>query len=335
MLERVNGLFPTRVAIINPEDIFTRLPGDSKSFEEQRAVPTPAFEPYFASSQGYQSHAVAAVGVMGHLVRLVSIWGDVMATIYRLSHRAPADFGSFDFFKFHRSVLSRLDDWKASLPPPLDFSPANLGAIGREDRGTLILMHTVYHLTIVKLHRHVHSHLLTTNLRYQYASIAQDHAQRLLDVVCAVARDSNTGRVSTPPPFISFAILETIDVLSAEGTVDDLPHLVDGLALARSVLELLGTVWVEATVHQVAMDHRLDRLATLRDRNPSHDLDASGQTTHPQVQGIRLFEYHHEGQADKKLRPGRCWQMANPLEVRFPREMDCVYSTLVDVGYAA
>ncbi|KAK1833274.1 fungal-specific transcription factor domain-containing protein [Podospora conica] len=302
VMERLNGLFPTRLAIINSDDIFACLPSDLRSFEEQRLVPTPAFEPHFSSLGSSR----AGVGIMAYLVELTAIWGDVMTTIYRLSYRGS----NFDYAQFHRSILSRLDDWKASLPRPLEFSPANLSTTAREDQGTLILLHLVYHLTMTKLHRHVPQQSLTKSTQLHHAWTAQEHARRLLDVVRAVANDSAMGRGSMPPPLTSFAILEAVDVLSAEGAVHDLPRLVDGLALAHSVVEVLGSVWEDAKVHRMAMDHRLDKLVTLREREAA-------------VPGLRV--YADEG---KGLR----WQMAEPLETRFPRDMDCVYTAFSAAG---
>ncbi len=145
-------------------------------------------------------------------------------------------------------------------------------------------MHITYHLTIIKLHRHVHPRFLTTATRYQYSAAARDHAKKLIDVVCAVAKERSAGSTGLPPPFTSFAILEATDVLSSEGSISDLPVLVDSLALARSVLEVLSTVWEDAKVHRMAMDHRLDKLSTLRDRN-----DSELPTHHGSIPGIRLF----------------------------------------------
>ena len=322
--ERLNGLFPTRVAILNTEDIFANLPTDVRSFEEQRAVATPPFEPHFSSL----GRSRTAVGIMGYLVELTAVWGDVMTCIYRLSHRG-IDYG-FDFAKFLHGTMSRLEDWRASLPSAFTFSAANLSTIAREDQGTLILMHLVYHLTVIKLHRHVHPRFLTAAAKLHHAWISQEHAHRLLDIVCVVAKDSGMGRSSMPPPFTSFAILEVTDVLSAEGGLRDLGRLVDGLALAHSVLEVLGSIWEDAKVHRMAMDHRLDKLVSLRDRSAGleHDLSpGGGDYTGPPIQGVRVFMHRSDGQGESKSPSGPRWQISDALEGRFPPEMDCVYTT--------
>jgi len=323
ILERLNGLFPARVAIIHTEDIFIRLPADVRSFEDQVEVMTPAFEPHFSSIQ----HQQTGVGVMAYLVQIVALWGDVMTNIHRAAHRGAYASG-VDSLKAHDNMTARLEDWKLSLPHRLQFSITSLDMIGQEDKGSYVLMHLIYHLTIIKLHRHIHppSSRPTTPSRDQHARTAREHAQRLIEVACAVAKDGSLGRSTMPPPFSSYAILEAADVLSAEGAIADLPGLVDGLALARSVIEILATAWEDAKVHKMALDHRLDRLAALRDRGPAVPADTAAVTVVPRV---RVFR--REEQPDKGLPAAMCWQMSEALEARFPKEMDCVYGSITSL----
>lgn len=147
------------------------------------------------------------------------------------------------------------------------------------------------------------------------------------------------GRSTMPPPFASFTILEAIDVLSAEGSLAELPALVDGLALARSILEIISTMWEDGKVHKMALDHRLDKLASLRDTSRGGNVEPAVQ-----IQGLRVFtrpppppsssESHNNLKDGRRLLQGgeggggQCWQMGDALEMRFPSEMDCVYTSL-------
>jgi len=321
ILERLNGLFPTRVAIIQPDDVFIRLPAEVGSFEAQRLVGTPvAFDPYFANSEVLR----LGVGAMGYLVELVAIWGDVMSAIYRLAHKSSTD--GFNYEEHHGMALSRLHQWKNCLPPGLQFSPANLSSIVREDQGTLILMHILYHLAVIKLHRHLPKHLVDQPTQLNRAMVAQEHGRALLDIVCALAKDSGMGRISIPPPFTAVAIMETTDVLTAEGGVQDLAGLVDGLALAHSVLDVLGSVWDDAKVHQMAMNHRIDMLVTLRDRTRAST--PPGGSDLVSIPGMRVYMYRDAGQSKRKLPTGLRWQIPEALECRFPQDMDIVYRAL-------
>lgn len=320
LLERLNGLFPTRISIINKEDIFLSLPRDVQSFENQVDSATIPFDPDLSALQQRQS----GLHIMGYLVQIVVLWGDVMTTIYRLAHRG-AQY-NFDFAKSQTGILSRLDDWKCSLAAALAFNPLNLHMVPSEEKGSFILMHLVYHLTMIKLHRHIHPRFLTAAQRQQHSLAAREHAEELLDNVCAMAKESSIGRSMMPPPFTSYAILEVVDVLSAEGPLSALPRLVDRLATARSVIEILATVWDDATGHKVAMDHRLDKLANLRDLGSAAEASSAAATA--SIHGLRVFVNEEEAE-EKRLPAGACWQMAGALEGRFPKDMDTVYTSLM------
>lgn len=51
VLERLSGLFPSHIGVINKEDVFLSLPRDIQGFENQVDVATPPFEPHFAGLQ--------------------------------------------------------------------------------------------------------------------------------------------------------------------------------------------------------------------------------------------------------------------------------------------
>ncbi|KAL1874745.1 hypothetical protein VTK73DRAFT_222 [Phialemonium thermophilum] len=317
ILERVNGMFPLRLTAIHPEDVFIRLPGDVRSFEEQTEVATPIFEPHLSVSQYPQTGS----GIMAYLIQAVTIWGDVMSNAYRMSYRDR----TFDYFKFHHhSSVSRLEDWRASLPPQFQFSATTLDLTVREDKGTLILMHLVYHLASVKLHRHAHPRILTNELRQQYSSVAREHASALLNIACVVVKDGGLGRYSMPPPFCGQAIVEAVDVLSAEGALADLPSLVDGLAQARSLLEVLSAAWEDARQLTTVLDYRLDMLAALRDRSATDMADVTAAQI--SIPGVRVFA--HKEERDRSGPKSLSWQIPNAIETRFPREMDCVYASI-------
>ncbi|KAK3955378.1 hypothetical protein QBC32DRAFT_311165 [Pseudoneurospora amorphoporcata] len=372
LLERLNGLFPTRMAVTNPADIFLRLPMDIGSFEEQEdvSVPVSAFQNFNYSSfpEPHQKHSETQivgkgtkVGMMGCLIQVVALWGEVMALIYRIAHcgnRLSED--EVDAMaKFHQRILSRLESWRTSLSPSFLFSAATLDNMQRENKGSLILMHLIYHLAMVKAHRHIHPRFSTSSLqRSEHACIARTNAHQLLGLVCTVANHiratGNAGPdgTSMPPPFTSFAILEALDVLSAEGHIQDLPGLVDGLAIARSVLEILGMVWEDARAHKTILDHRLDRLVALRERTEGLD-DAlavppvgRGRRSMSEygfeLGGIRVYVANSDDGLDQPYQNERdgkqaaaagsegilSWQMGETLEARFPREMDCIYGGL-------
>ena len=348
LLERLNGLFPTRVAIINKDDIFVRLPAGGRDTETRPGAPAPLFDPGLAPLEGQQQQSV--VGVMGYLVQVTALWGEVMACIYRMSHGgAPSEP---DLATFRHSAVSRLAGWQSSLVPVnLQFSPANLARMTPEDRGAFILMHLVFHLAMVKLHRHLHPRPPSPQQQQQQqqqqqhaVTAAREHASKILDIVCAVARE----RSSSMPPFTSAAVFEAADVLTAGGGVRELGALVDRLAVARSVLEVLGATWGDARAHLAAVDQRLDGLVALRDRvggAASASASAAAAVAVAAAAGggaggggggsvgmgglLRVYAAPGGGGGGGAAEKGRegslCWRIVEPLETRFPREMDCVY----------
>lgn len=372
LLERLNGFFPTRIAVTNPADIFLRLPMDIGSFEEQEdvSVPVAALENSESSSlpepdqkQG-ETQTVdnrTNVGMMGCLIQVVALWGDAMALIYRTAHSGNrlSEHEVDTMAKFHQRILSRLESWRTSLSPDFLFSAAALDNVQRENKGSLILMHLIYHLTMVKAHRHIHPRLSTSSLqRFEHARIARTNAHQLLALVCTVANHiratSTTGPdgTSMPPPFTSFAVLEALDVLSAEGPIQNLLGLIDGLTVARSVLEILGMVWEDARAHRAILDHRLDRLVALRERTEglgdalAVPLVGRGRRSMSEYEfelaGIRVYvadsddaldQTHRDGNDEKQAATTSAggvlsWQMGETLETRFPSEMDCIYAGL-------
>ncbi|KAL0467111.1 hypothetical protein QR685DRAFT_574564 [Neurospora intermedia] len=380
LLERLNGLFPTRMAVINTADIFLQLPMDIRSFEEQDDVSMPVSTFENINSSGLlepdQKHRdMQAVdkgtkaGMMGYLIQVVALWGQVMALIYRVAHSGShLSEGEVDVMAgFHQRLLLRLESWRSSLSPGFLFSAAALDKVQRENKGSFILMHLIYHLTMVKAHRHIHSSFSTLSLqRFEYARIARTNAHQLLDIVCTVANDlkasgnASPDSISMPPPFTSFAVLEALDVLSAEGRIQHLPELIDSLTIARSVLEILGMVWEEARAHKTMLDHRLDRLVALREKTEGLDdalavpLAGIGRGNMSEYEfefgGTRVYVANPDDSLDRTYHNGEdgtvcdaqdekqaaatvsegvlSWQMGDMLETRFPREMDCIYAGL-------
>ncbi len=331
LVERLNGLFPNRPTILQTEDIFLRLPSDSKSFEDQIEAAAPAFEPHFSASyvQHHHHHHHHGMGITGYLVRIVAIWGDIMTCIYRIAHRGA--YYEFDYCKFHHDTMARLEDWRMSLPPLLaSYGPSPAG-LGQDEAPSFMAMHLIYHLAVIKLHRHTHTRFLTASLSREYAAVAREHSWRLLDLWSGMAADNNSvARAGGFHPFASSALLEAADVLTAEGSCAELPRLHANLVRARAAISAASTAWAEAQVHGMALDHRLDRLASIRDR---------GSETESPGPGIRLFLVREDEDGDSNsnsgngtartgergLSAGRCWQLMEPIESRFPRDMDCIY----------
>lgn len=323
ILERLNGLFPTRPAIINIEDIFLRLPAPLVHFEDLSHLQAPLFDSSLSSTSGAQQ--LAEIDCMAHLVRVTAIWGDVMANIQRLAHRDSTL--PFDFHSFHHQNMTKLAAWLRSLGSRFTFSRLNLEyALGEANIGKFATMHLLYHLASLKLNRHIHRRILgndpTGAKRLEYQSHAREHAKGVLDVLDLVKRVAAQRPEVPLPPLCSYALLEAVDVLAAGGQISEIPALLDAFSSSREVQALLGNTWEEAAVQTKATYQRIMLLSRIRNHAqvpPSSPID-----------GCRILAVTSSTSMDEKPTPhtknSLSWQLSEPMDLRFPREMDAMYS---------
>lgn len=99
------------------------------------------------------------MGAFAYLVRIASIWGDVLKYIHLsgfVTHdtkQKPPEFKpDTEFIKF----VDRLMEWKGSLPKSLRYSDENLGEqIKAGTVGTYIMMHVMFHTCAAYVYRYV------------------------------------------------------------------------------------------------------------------------------------------------------------------------------------
>ncbi|KAJ2901656.1 hypothetical protein MKZ38_001569 [Zalerion maritima] len=328
VLERVNGLLPNRASIINTDDIFLRLPMALPDFQAPSESTAPFFESligYTSQVQGPASFKQTEMDVAAHLVNVAAIWGDVMTTTYRVSHRRT-DY-DFDFAAYYQRTVDRLATWTSSLHSDHSFTRRNLDfACSREETGTFVTMHLLYHLSGLKLNRHISPRYLEQDsLRSEHAARAKEHAREILEVV-ATLRGFAAQRPDMPLPLLaSYALLESTDVLAAEGLVDEIPTLLEQMSLAREVQVLLANSWEEAAIQTRVTYQRIMALRRVLD----HARLPLPST--PNIDGCRLY-VAPTASAEKE---GLCWQIPDPLELRFPPQMDVVYSSRDAPGLGA
>ncbi|WYZ38748.1 hypothetical protein EsH8_III_000662 [Colletotrichum jinshuiense] len=313
VLERLNGMFPNRVCILNAEDIFIRLPCEAEAFENQVESQAPFFPALPSSSSKLANQPLA---LSAYLVQLVAIWADVMSNVYRTAQSLPSDG---DPAAFIDSSTEKLVVWRDSLPERFAYSPGNMDLAAQDGTlSTFLTVHLLYHHGLVKVHRHMYTSVQTSAaVRVQYLARIEGEAKQVLDItgMLEVLLQARRTPLSAPPPFMSYVILEAADVLTAEGSISEASVLLDRLAVASAVVEAASTVWEEARAHRAALEHRLDALRLLRDRQPG---DAP-------VAGGKVYNNEDDGK-DGKLPLGKCWQMEDPMDTTFPRILDIVYT---------
>ena len=152
----MNSYGVARPFLTQDHDCHIQLPCDQDSFENGRPVITEHLggkNPYFPN------HGNEHMGAFAYLVRITSIWGDVLKYIHLsgfVTHDTKEKLPEFKpdekFIKF----VDRLKEWKASLPKTLRYSDENLGGqIKAGTVGTYIMMHVMFHTCAAYVYRYV------------------------------------------------------------------------------------------------------------------------------------------------------------------------------------
>lgn len=305
VLERLNGMFPDRLGSLHPLDIFIRLPCESEVFQSQQASQAPFFPTLASSSSKMVDQRLA---LTAYLIQLVAVWGDIMSSVYRNEHGLPSDGESAVFVE---SSVRRLLGWRKSLPGQFTYSPSNLDLAAQDGTlSTFLTIHLLFHHGLVKIHRHSYaSGRITAATRMQYLSRIQEEAKQVLEItgMLEALLQARRAPLSAPPPFMSHAVLEAADVLTAEGSLSELPVLLDQLAIASAIVESASMVWDEARIHWAALEHRQEALRLLRDVQPGASSPVGGKVL-----------VNENG--------GKCWQMEDPMATTYWPTVDIVYT---------
>lgn len=252
ILDRFIGYCNGNFSIINPADIFLRLPCDDKTFEGQIEV----HNPYFDHSAHVQDR-LNSVGSMAHLIKITSIWGDIMANIYRSSHRPNGtEEGSTRFTSFYSEITSHLEAWRSSLPDFLSYSPENLAkAASSGILNIFVTLHTLYHCAQMRLNRHVRPDMVSPKQLEHNIRTAHSHAEAVLLMADKLAiclsppsSSSSSEEVTVPfsAPFIGYAVVSAIDILTARGYLSELPLLPSKFKGGMTVVTILAKYWHSA-----------------------------------------------------------------------------------------
>ncbi len=339
ILDRFNGYCSGQLSIINPEDIFLRLPSGDKSFEEQAEVHNPYFD-----HKTQPRDDTGDIGEMAYLITITSIWGDIMANIYRSSNRPSNAEYDAKFKSVYCDATSRLESWHSSLSDLLSYSPDNLTKSANS--GTLnifITLHTLYHSAQMRLNRNVRPDTVPSEQLEHHIRTAHNHAEAVLLMADKLApflskssRASGSEEdVAFSAPFIGYAIIHAIDIITAKGYLSDLPVLYSKLRGATAVLTHLAKYWHSArNQKELLVARNADLIAgpagwkgffgerdiakVTKGENHGDDgkeEDGSG----PQTEG-----------KSQKLRKGT-YEMKKPIDQTLVRDHDCIYAVNLDI----
>ena len=262
-MDRYNGFCSGHLSFMNKEDIFLRLPCDRKSFESQIETQNAYFSP---STPVIQSNTWT-VGSMAYLINISTIWGDVVANIYRTSQRCTPVAPNPPFSSFYEDTMQRLHDWKSSLPQSHQFSASNLDyAADTGTMGIYITMHSIYHNTAMKLNRYIQKSTLSPAQLEHHHRVARQHAEDVLVMMDVLA----SRRASSPitpshnfgypskfsSPLIGFAIVSAVDILSARFRRESIPNRLASFGGAHVEVTKLATFWQSSKRHLALVAQR-------------------------------------------------------------------------------
>ncbi|EWZ97691.1 hypothetical protein FOCG_01302 [Fusarium oxysporum f. sp. radicis-lycopersici 26381] len=310
MLERLDGRFPDHLAMINAEDIYTRLPADGQSFEREMDGFAPVFNPYVSGVATAQDREL---GISAYLVQMVHIWSNDVCRIYRMARRV--NVMETDLEPSQR-ILKRIQEWRNALPSRLAFTASNLeSAALAGELGPFLTMHLLYNHAMIKLSRHT---LAAGRLSPQTTShniqTCYEHATQVLDMAKALVRLHRGGQtvLSGPAPVLAMVLAEAVDVFTASGRLSHLSDIIENVHMVQGVVQAMFAIWDNVRNAQEAIDGRLAMLHRIRERG--------SQPVSP-MEGYRVF-YSSEGREEEKILR---WQINNPMEKLYPRDMDTIY----------
>lgn len=300
--QRYNGFCGGTLCVINIEDTFLRLPCLENLYEASTPCDTPFFDFDLLSRQATPGQSL---GYMAYLSLISAIWGDVLTFTSRAVYRPENGYERL-YETFYAKTYERLEVWHTMLPANLQNTPQNLdNSIIEGFAGTFISLHALYYTTVIRLNRHVRMRALSVDKIVRNIDHSFRNASHFLSMMHSLAAVNRQRRL--PPntaadflfstPFPGYALMLSIDVLSACGTVSTLPSLIETLSTTVSCIEELANFWASARAQQKAVVNRLKQLT-----------DIAMQ----EEQGVRNGSY------------GQFWKIPDSLETAFGNE-DAIY----------
>lgn len=306
MFERLSGSFCNRPAMINPEDLYIRLPTDNQSFEEQIGRQ----EPIFNAQMLIASSGNGSRNVLANLVEMTHLWADCQVALYRIASR-PASAASESTRL--QNLARKLKSWYLALPERLTFSMEKLeDSVYRNNTGSFLSMHILYHHAMIKVNRHhAAATLLGSERQRSYAHTCFSHASSILDLIHAFD-NLRRGRTSlnTLPYVMASAAVEAIDALTATGSMSSITEQINTTRDALVAVESLSNLWEDTGSFREAIRRRLDELLYIREQ---------GLRPSSPARGYRVLDTSSGGR----------WQICEPMDRMLPKNMDVVYSNVL------
>ena len=218
-------------------EFYLHLPCDEQTYEEGRIPKTPFFgQPMRDVLPGNDSHH-ANVGLMGQCICILALWTEIISFAAQMKYKTALEVDS-TADAFYSTMLRKLDTWKRNLPPHLQYSQdtqdniklshENIKAAQR--RGVLGIfggVHLFAYCALMRLNRHIYPEHITITRKMRNigdAYVAAEQSLLLLEKMAFQStEDGHKEAVSgVSAPFIGYAVICAIDILTAAGLIADL-----------------------------------------------------------------------------------------------------------------
>ncbi|KAF3034499.1 hypothetical protein E8E12_004495 [Didymella heteroderae] len=265
LMDRYNGFFGGTLFVVSIEDAFVKLPCLEAAYESGAPGDTPLFDYELLNRFAPKT---PVLGHMAYLCLISALWGDVLTFTGRAVRRPDTGYEQH-YEPFYTKTYERLEGWHAMLPPYLRYSTQNLErSIAEGTVGTFMSLHALYHATIIRLNRQIRISAMPADKISRNIEHAFKNASNFLSMMYSLAlinrqRRNDTSEYFFSTPFPGYALMLSIDVLSAAGTSTSLPELIDAVGTTMSCIDELAEFWASARAQQKAVSSRLRQLTDI------------------------------------------------------------------------
>ena len=306
LMDRYNGFCGGMLCVINPADVYLRLPCADDAYESSMASVAPFYNNGTIDRTLTTLNASSPVSPMAWLAVVGGIWGEAMNFIYRANNHNRNTYREA-YERIYHETHTAMEDWSSQLPGYLRYSEANLDrSIQDGYAGTYISIHVLHHFVLMKLNRCMR-HTLAADLAPRNIRTAHYHAHRLLGVMRAVRESrreivhphaGQPSRFVLAVPFAGYATLSAVDIVGGGGPDSTLGPTMNGMESGVECLRELAQYW-----------------------NSAVEQTRSAERRHYQLKNVLSRPY----KASSGCWLGRNWGLEGPLEQEFELDADCIY----------
>ena len=266
IMDRFSGFCSGHLCMLQNENCLLRLPCGEAAYDQEGEMPlTPFFDNGIVDPKTSRQADRSDIGMMAHLVEVSGMWGDVLAHTYRSEFQSPEEQAGLAEV-FYTETMSRLDRWKDSLKTHLHPSQENIDQAFKGGYiGVFVSLWLLFHCAAIKLCRHTRHQYMSSAQVERNIKQARHHASKVLDILPLLAKASREERmpekafiVSTP--FTGYGILTAIDILTAAGSLAELPKELKLLNSGIEIVEELSLYWASARRQSKMIAERVQNL---------------------------------------------------------------------------